>query len=346
MKKLISIALIACLLFGCAFCCAGAEGEFLRDGFTYRILKDGSAEITGCEGLSGDIVVSQKINGRRVTSIAEGAFYGCGDLTGIVVDEGIQSIGDRAFYGCASLTGVELPGTLERMGADVFGECRALLSVRVKAENAVFESVDGVLYNVQENVLVCYPAAKAETELIVQEGTVSIADKAFFGNVHIESVTLPESMQFIGYRTFYGCTGLKVLDMKGCVSIADYAFCGCRNLSEIHFPEGLETIGYGAFSGCSAILKLEFKPGLKFIGDSAFCECEALETVVFPEGCETIDPYAFYYCPNLTDVYLPESIESIGEGAFFDCANVTLHAKEGSYAWNYAQENGLPVTGE
>ena len=343
MKKLLSIAILICLLSGCAAFGAGEETEYLSNGFTYRILEDGTAEITGFAAPATNLIINRKIGGVLVTSIAEGAFYGCTNIHTVIMGESIRSIGDRAFYGCSALRAVELPGTLENMGADVFGECRALLAVQMKNESAAFESVDGVLYNVQENTLVCYPMAKTAAEIEVKDGTQAIADKAFFGNVNLEKVTLPESLQSVGYRAFYGCTGLKTLDMKGCVEISDYAFCGNRNLSEIYLPKGLETIGYGAFSGCSAIREMAFEPGLKFIGDSAFCECEALETVSLPEGCETIDPYAFYYCPNLVAVYLPESIVSIGEGAFFDCANVTLHAKEDSYAWNYAQENGHNV---
>ena len=46
-----------------------------------------------------------------VTSIGEGAFYGCVALKSIVIGNGVTSIGEAAFMGCDSLKSITFNGT-------------------------------------------------------------------------------------------------------------------------------------------------------------------------------------------------------------------------------------------
>lgn len=55
-----------------------------------------------------------------VTSIAEGAFRGCTELTNIVIPEGVNTIGASAFRGCTGLTSVSLPSTITSIGNYAF----------------------------------------------------------------------------------------------------------------------------------------------------------------------------------------------------------------------------------
>lgn len=55
-----------------------------------------------------------------VTSIAEGAFRGCTELTKIVIPEGVKTIGASAFRGCTGLTSVSLPSTITSIGNYAF----------------------------------------------------------------------------------------------------------------------------------------------------------------------------------------------------------------------------------
>lgn len=73
--------------------------------------------------------------------------------------------------------------------------------------------------------------------------------------------------------------------------------------------------------------------------------------VTVPDGVTEIGEVAFAACRNLTDVTLSAGLEKIGSGTFQDAEDhtfelkgnlpVTIHAPKGSYAEQYAKENGF-----
>jgi len=52
-----------------------------RDDYSYELKEDGSYTITGYNGSENEVVIPNKINGKKVTSIGNWAFYGCSNLT-------------------------------------------------------------------------------------------------------------------------------------------------------------------------------------------------------------------------------------------------------------------------
>jgi len=85
--------------------------------------------------------------------------------------------------------------------------------------------------------------------------------------------------------------------------------------------------------------------GLTFISHSAFNGCSSLTHISLPDSIKYIGMSAFSGCISLIHVTLPDSITFIGKGAFKGCGDdLTLTVSEGSYAAQYAKENGLPYT--
>lgn len=77
---------------------------------------------------------------------------------------------------------------------------------------------------------------------------------AFEACEELESVSLPDSITYIGMNAFSGCTGLKSISLGASVeSIASGAFSECIELSSITLPESLKVVEAGAFD--SAELK-------------------------------------------------------------------------------------------
>ena len=81
------------------------------------------------------------------------------------------------------------------------------------------------------------------------------------------------------------------------------------------------------------------------IGKAAFMSNVSLETLHIPEGVAIIGENAFRFCTKLQSAYLPGSVTEIGDGAFVLCDNLTIYAPEGSYAYAWAEQNGIPVQG-
>ena len=81
---------------------------------------------------------------------------------------------------------------------------------------------------------------------------------------------------------------------------------------------------------------------VKTIADYAFCNQDSMESIVIPDSVVAIDRGVFYSCNNLKSVTIPVSVTQIGKNSFEDCGNVTIYGYKGSYAEQYANENGIP----
>ena len=84
--------------------------------------------------------------------------------------------------------------------------------------------------------------------------------------------------------------------------------------------------------------------GLKRIEDQAFYGVYDIAKVIVPEGTESIGSEAFAWS-SLREITLPASVTFIADDAFEGCWQVAVTAPEGSYAREWAKEQGLPITG-
>ena len=66
-----------------------------------------------------------------VTSIGNGAFDYCRDLTSIEIPSRVTSIGDHAFRDCRGLTSIEIPSSVSSIGEYAFVNCKGLTSIKI-----------------------------------------------------------------------------------------------------------------------------------------------------------------------------------------------------------------------
>lgn len=79
----------------------------------------------GWEDVPSELVIPDG----AVTSIGEGAFMDCDNLTKITIPDSVTSIGDQAFYCCSKLKSVVLPDSVTSIGDETFYWCFNLKSV-------------------------------------------------------------------------------------------------------------------------------------------------------------------------------------------------------------------------
>lgn len=79
-----------------------------------------------------------------------------------------------------------------------------------------------------------------------------------------------------------------------------------------------------------------------YVDDEAFVGNSMIQAVVAPDGLQVIGTRAFADCANLKCITLPDSVSYIAEDAFENTPDVVIFASVGSYAWQWAEEQGIP----
>ena len=93
----------------------------------YEII-NGEIKITGFDVKpEGDLSMYATIGGVAVTSIGDHAFAGCGELTSVVIPDGMTSIGSLAFSQCHKLTSVTIPNSITSIGNYAFPNHTAVI---------------------------------------------------------------------------------------------------------------------------------------------------------------------------------------------------------------------------
>ena len=195
-----------------------------------------------------------------------------------------------------------------------------LETIYVDEDNALYESIDGVLFDSVNKKLLVYPAGRSESVYSVPEGTVSIGEVAFYG-ADMDEVILPDSLIILDYLAFFSC-GINRIDLNNVKEVGRQAFLFNESISEVSFGESLESIKSEAFE-CTALTNAVIPASVKELQINSFSSLK-LESVTFKEGFDFItDEYDVSYVrvfdgSVISRLYLPSSITNIPYGLFYD----------------------------
>ncbi len=230
-----------------------------------------------------------------------------GQISEVVIENGVTRISSHAFNGCIGLTSIEIPASVMSIGNSVFEGCHRLTSV------------------------------------LFAEGSklASIGNYAFYLCSNLTSITIPASVENIGDQAFVDCSNLATMTVdgentvydsrNGCNAIIEKStntlIAGCKSTS---IPSTVTSIGNNAFHGCSGLTSIEIPATVTSIGDYAFAST-GLTSIEIPATVTSIGELAFYDCSGLTSIEIPASVTSISNNAFLNCSNlatVTVYAPD------------------
>ena len=157
----------------------------------------------------------------------------------------------------------------------------------------------------------------------IPSSVTSIEGEAFLDCRDLEKVSIPSGVTSIGAEAFRNCYVLKDFSLPtGLKSIGEFAFYMCYGLSSVSIPSGVTSISEYAFGQCAGLESVQIAPGVTSIGRNAFEDCESLTDVGIPSTVTSIGKYAFSGCSSLASVSIPSSVTSIDAGAFSRCSSL------------------------
>lgn len=222
----------------------------------------GAITVTNHYGNNDQVIVPNTMDGLPVTSIGNYAFWASVNTTSVLIPASVTNIAEFAFYGSG------------------------LTAITVQASSPYFiSSIDGVLFNKQQTLLIQYPRSKTA------------------------EYKVPRTVTNIGINAFLCCTDLLTVQIPGSVTnIAHWAFYECTNLRDVTIPDGVVSIGSEAFTFCHFLTRVTFGNTVNNIADKAFSRCMALTNVYFKGNAPDLvgtnvfedTPVIIYHLPGAT----------------------------------------------
>ncbi|MCR5503603.1 MAG: leucine-rich repeat protein [Lachnospiraceae bacterium] len=233
--------------------------------------------------------------GSGVKTIGDSCFYNDSSLKKLTLNKGLTSIGETAFYCCTSLKSVSIPATVTSAGIGTFNSCTNLASA----------TIPGSLTSIPNSMFYGCRSLKKAT---IQKGVTTIGPSAFSTTL-LPSVSLPDTVNFIGNNAFKDCMVLK----------------------SIRIPDKVTFIGTSVFEGCASLEKFSWPASITSIPSGTFRYCSRLSEIVLPEGTASISDYAFEGCTSLKILNVPSTVSSIDVLAFkLDSALEEINVADGN----------------
>ena len=285
----------------------------------YQADEEGRTVLLTCLATSSFVDLSSL----EISSVAEGAFDGCGGMTAIRLPESLERLPEGAFAAAPKLKVVISYGRLpqaEALGVakscsvfvkpEALADCQAVWGGQVRKLLGTSEkysvTTSGLVFDTNSTRLLDIPM-DMET-LTIPSYVTSVYGGAAAGSTALTKVVVPAGVTNVGAQAFADCTSLSQVSWNTSASVPDSCFEGCLNLKTF----GANGAGHNLTS----------------FGARAFYGCNSLGTVLYysyPSGgmnyyyyyfLERIGEQAFYGCSSMTYAYLHTSVKDLGASAF------------------------------
>ncbi|MDO5558616.1 MAG: leucine-rich repeat domain-containing protein [Oscillospiraceae bacterium] len=133
--------------------------------------------------------------------IGEKAFYGCSSLSQVKIPEGVTEIGYEAFCCCTDLSDVVISGTVTKTGCYAFAETPWLDKKKSQDPLVIINSI-------------VINGDSCTGDVVIPDGIRKIADMAFYNSRNMTSLTLPDSISYVGKYALKNTSGIRKIYYK------------------------------------------------------------------------------------------------------------------------------------
>ena len=304
--------------------------------------------------LNNDPLTEQNIKG-----IYNSAFDGNEDITGLMVQEGINDISYQAFANCQNLAEVYLPLGLNIIGSEAFINCSSLEIVQIQAAGTIGKGAFDNCENLKTLMLgvkvmaiksdafedcvslekIYYGGTKEQWEEIEKENycfdplinaTLVCTDGEYKIDKNGKIITDDEGNGGGEGDQIYSDGFKYTINEDGLTcTITDAFRCNEADVVIGGSIDGYKITGIAdkAFQSRSQIKTLVIDVGVEYIGSMAFDSCKNLRSVTILSDVKEIGTHVFYNCQSLNDVTILGSLEIVPKHMFSSCIeleNVSL----------------------
>ena len=225
-----------------------------------------------------------------VEVIGASAFAGCGSLESVTVPDSVESIGNGAFARCPVLRSVSVGSGLTELGNGAFAGDYSLASVQFDEDNSRYVCDGGAVYNANgRDTLYQVLAGRAGSSYAMPDSVKKIKPYAFWGDYHLESVSVGSQVAEISAYAFSNCKNLHSVEIPYSVNRIDMkAFEDCVRLREIVIPPSVSSIHSTAFDGCTR-LHIAAEPGSAADTFAQTLQLDDIDVSEYEETPETYD---------------------------------------------------------
>ena len=231
-----------------------------------------------------------------------------------------------AFSGCSNLTSISIPNCVTYVGCNAFKGC----------DNLHYNIFDNGYYlgNEENDYLVLVSTKQNIASLNIADGCKSMAGFALSECKNLSSITIPNTLKYIGrgaFKYLYGDNNLTAVHCKSIDCLCNIQiylppfFQIQENNNPTVFKTGLLPLYdcHGFYIDGEMVTDLVIPNGTTNIAPFAFASCSNLTSLSISNTVTSIGMYAFAGCENLTSITIPNSVTSIGRGAFSSCSNLS-----------------------
>lgn len=197
-----------------------------------------------------------------VTQIDAGAFSGSSFVkvfflsSDVIIDDGADIPASTVIYGDAGSTAESYAQAHGNTFAKVLYSGSAnTIEWRIYDDRVMLLSGIGSTGNYNNSKRPWAEYEDSFSDVVVGEGITKLGDRTFYAYKKVlKSITLPNTLEYIGASVFSDCTALTEIKLpnNSLRSLGNSAFGGCTGIKHFHIPGTVWSM-HNSFSGCSGI---------------------------------------------------------------------------------------------